>query len=105
MTTFLDISLFLGIALLCWRAYHGKGLWLFYVSQLIERLLRGKGFWGQLASSAPLIVGWLLLCHWVNTAGWHATGAGGILIAMTLGLDAMRNCEEKQKMERTSCEK
>jgi len=41
----------------------------------------------------------------LNTAGWHATAAGGILLAMTVGLDAMRKLEEQQKMEKTSCEK
>jgi len=105
MMTALDIVLFMLIALLCWRGYRGNGLWLFYSGSLLHRLLHGKGFWGQLFSFAPIAIGWLLLCHWVNTAGWHATGAGGILIAMTIGLDAMRKLEEKQKMEKTSCEK
>ncbi|OIO70216.1 MAG: hypothetical protein COW19_08145 [Zetaproteobacteria bacterium CG12_big_fil_rev_8_21_14_0_65_55_1124] len=105
MLTVLDIALLVGIALLCWRGYRENGLWLCYVGQLLHRLLRGKGFWGQLFRFAPVVVGWLLLCHWVNTAGWHATAAGGILLAMTVGLDAMRKLEEQQKLEKTSCEK
>jgi len=105
MAIALDIALFLGIALLCWRGYYGKGLWLLYANQFMQRLLHGKGFWGQLVSSAPLVVGWLLLCHRVNTAGWHASAAGGILLAMTVGLDAMRKLEERQKVEKSSCGK
>jgi len=105
MVMLLDISLLLVIALLCWRGYRGNGLWLFYTGKMLHRLLCGKGFWGQLFSFAPIAIGWLLLCHRVNTAGWHATAAGGILIAMTIGLDAMRKLEEQQKLEKTLCEK
>jgi len=105
MMTALDIVLFILIALLCWRGYHKNVIWLFYAGRILERLLGGKGFWAQLFSFAPVAIGWLLLCHWINTAGWHATAAGGILLAMTVGLDAMRKLEEKQKMEKTSCEK
>lgn len=95
----------LDIALLCWRGYQGHGVWLSVVGQMLYRLLHGHGFWDQLLRFAPIAIGWLMLCHRVNTAGWHALGAGGILIAMTDGLDAMRKLEEQQKMERTSCEK
>jgi uncharacterized membrane protein len=105
MLTVLDIALFIGLALLCWRGYRGNGTWLIYIGQLLHRLLRGKSFWGQLFRFAPLAITWLLLCHWVNTAGWHATAAGGILLAMTIGLDAMRKLEEEQKLEKTLCEK
>lgn len=101
----LDISFLIAIAVLCWRGYRYRSVWLAMVGQLLARLLGSKGFWGQLFSFAPLAIFWLLLCHWVNTAGWHATAAGGILLAMTIGLDAMRNMEEKQKMEKSSCEK
>jgi len=105
MATLLDISLLIVIALLCWRGYRYGSVWLAIVGKLLTQLLRNKGFWGQLFSFAPLAIGWLLLCHWINTAGWHATAAGGILLAMTVGLNAMRKLEEQQKMERTSCEK
>jgi len=101
----LDILLFTAITTICWRGYRYRSLWLAVVGQLLARLLCRKGFWGQLFSFAPIAISWLLLCHWVNTAGWHATAAGGILLAMTVGLDAMRNLEEKQKMEKSSCEK
>ncbi len=101
----LDILLLIAIAILCWRGYRNRSLWLDVVGQLLAHLLRNKGFWGQLFSFAPVVVGWLLLCHRINTAGWHATAAGGILLAMTIGLDAMRNLEEEQKLEKAPCEK
>lgn len=101
----MDVAVLIAIVLLCWRGYRGDGTWLPFVGQLLSRLLNGRGFWGQLLCFAPLSVGWLMLCHWVNTAGWHATAAGGILIAMTVGLDAMRKLEEQQKLEKSSCEK
>ena len=101
----LDITLLVAITILCWRGYRYRSAWLAIVAQLLAQLLRRKGFWGKLFSFAPIAIGWLLLCHWVNNAGWHATAAGGILLAMTVGLDAMRNLEEKQKMEKVSCEK
>jgi len=105
MLIVIDIAIFLGIALICWRGYRGSSIWLGVVAQLLFRLLHGKGFWGQLMRFAPMAIGWLMLCHRINTAGWHATAAGGILIAMSIGLDAMRRFEEQQKLERTSCEK
>jgi len=63
-------------------------------------LCRGRGPWLQLLLFGPVVVGWLLFCHWVNTHGWHATAAGGILFAMTVGLQAMRSVEEEQKQTR-----
>ncbi|MDQ6987764.1 MAG: hypothetical protein Q9M25_08175 [Mariprofundaceae bacterium] len=53
----------------------------------------------QFLSFGPLVVVWLLLCHWLNTHGWHATAASGMLVAMMLGLEAMRSAEERQKKE------
>jgi len=100
MTLALDVAAFLLIAVLSIRGYMKRQLWLALINHLLARLYRGKGFWGQLFSVGPIVVGWLLLCHWVNTQGAHATAAGGILFAMTLGLDAMRTLEEQQKRER-----
>jgi len=105
LLTLLDVALFALIALLCWRGYRGIDPWLMHFVQWLGRILQGKGFWRQLFTFGPIIVGWLLLCHRVNTLGWHATAAGGILLAMTVGLDAMRRLEEQQKRERSSCEK
>lgn len=105
MSTTLDLVFFVIIAMLCWRGYRGGALWLTCIGRVLYRLLNGKSFSGQLLRFAPLAVGWLMLCHRVNTEGWHATAAGGIMIAMTIGLDAMRTLEEQQKTERTSCER
>ncbi|TLS66132.1 hypothetical protein FE236_09175 [Mariprofundus erugo] len=98
MDTLLDISLFLLIAWLCWRGYNGRQSWLRMIPYLIWQQCQGRGMIRQLLVFAPVVVGWLLLCHWLNAHGWHATGAGGMLFAMTLGLDAMRSAEERQKM-------
>jgi len=100
----IDIGIFLIIALLCWRGYQQRRLWLFYLGRLLEDLIQGRSFWSQLLRLGPLFVGWLLLCHWVNTHGWHGTAAGGILLAMTLGLNAMRTIEEQQKWEKEQCD-
>lgn len=105
LLTIVDIVLFVLIAMLCWRGYRGIDPWLCYFGQWLDRLLHGKGFWRQLFTFGPMMVVWLLLCHRINTAGWHATAAGGILLAMTVGLDAMRSLEEKQKQGRKACEK
>jgi|GEM_PF-3181725 len=101
----LDIAFLVAIAVACWRGYQGRRMWMPLLTQMLYRLLHGKGFWGQLLRFAPLAIIWLMLCHRVNNLGWHATAAGGILIAMTIGLDAMRRFEEQQKTERSSCEK
>jgi len=103
--TVLDIVLLALIAMVCWRGYRGIDPWLSYFGQWLGRLLHGKGFWQQLFTFGPMIVAWLLLCHRINTAGWHATAAGGILVAMTVGLDAMRSLEKQQKQGRKACEK
>ena len=100
----LDIGLFLMIALLCWRGYQKRQWWMFYLGRILEKGIQGKSFWRQFFSLGPLLVGWLLLCHWINTHGWHATAAGGILLAMTLGLNAMRNIEEDQKARSEKCD-
>jgi hypothetical protein len=99
-----DIGLFLIIALLCWRGYQQRQLWMFYLGRLLERMFNGRSFLRVLFSLGPMLVGWLLLCHWINTHGWHGLAAGGVLLAMTLGLNAMRNLEEKQKWEKEQCD-
>ncbi len=93
----LDIALFAVIAGLCWQGYQKRRLWFVVPLYLWLRLGKGRGFWQQFLIYGPAIVVWLLLCHWVNTHGWHATAAGGMLIAMTIGLQAMRMAEDEQK--------
>ncbi len=99
-----DISMFSLIAFVCWRGYQKRQLWLFYADALVGRLYRGRRVMRQLLGFAPLIVGWLLLCHGLNTGGLHGLAAGGVLLAMTLGLYAMRDLEEKQKWEKEECD-
>lgn len=99
-----DVGIFLLIAAICWHGYQKRRLWLFYLNELLGRLYRGRSFMHQLLAFGPVIVGWLLLCHWLNTRGWHGLAAGGILLAMMLGLEAMRALEEKQKTEKEECD-
>ena len=98
-----DVLLLVGIGIVCWRGYRQRRPWLELLVQLMWRIGNGRGLWGQVFRYAPFIVGWLLLCHWVNTHGWHATAAGGVLLAMTLALHAMRCWEERQKKEKKPC--
>lgn len=102
MDTLLDISAFLLIAMLCWRGYQLRQNWFCLIPYLLWRQCQGRGVARQLLVFSPVVVGWLILCHWLNAHGWHATGAGGMLFAMTLGLDAMRSVEERQKKENQS---
>ncbi|RMH52724.1 MAG: hypothetical protein D6682_01365 [Zetaproteobacteria bacterium] len=95
-----DLILLIVIVLICWRGYHRRSWWFVLPVGLWIGLGRGRGMWLQLLLFGPVVVGWLLLCHWVNTHGWHATAAGGILFAMTVGLQAMRSFEEEQKQAR-----
>jgi len=39
-----------------------------------------------------------------NTHGWDARAAGGMLIGMTIGLEAMRIAEEDQKWKQEQCD-
>ena len=103
MDVLLDVLFFTGIATLCWLGYQLRRPWLVLIVQLLWHLGRGYGLWGQVFRYAPVIVGWLLLCHWINTHGWHGLAAGGILFAMTLALHAMRSWEEQQKQEKGPC--
>ena len=104
MGTLLDVLSLIAITLLCWQGYHKRQLWLYVLAGLIGRLYQGKSFMWQLLGFGPLIVIWLLFCHWLNTQGMHATAAGGILLAMTLALQSMRALEEKQKWEKEQCD-
>jgi len=101
----LHIAIFALIALFCVRGYQKRQLWLALVNHLLGQLYHGKGYWWQLFVLGPVIVIWLLLCHWLNNKGAYGLAAGGILFAMTLALDAMRSLEECQKRERDGEEK
>ncbi|RMG92112.1 MAG: hypothetical protein D6703_02780 [Zetaproteobacteria bacterium] len=97
----LDLVVLIVVAMGCWRGYRQQDSWLRKLGGRLMRFVRGHGFWGQWLRFGPLMVGWLLFCHWLNTQGWHASGAAGIVLAMTLGLDAMRVVEEEQKLRRS----
>jgi len=92
-----DLLLLTALVLLCWRGYSKRQTWLRLIPHLIWHQCKGRSILMQLLLFGPVVVGWLLFCHWLNTAGWHATGAGCILLAMTIGLEAMRSAEERQK--------
>jgi len=98
MTLLLDIAIFLGILFTCWRGYQQRQSWICLISALLLRLASQKSFGIRFFVYAPVFVGWLLLCHWVDVKGWTATAAGLMVFAMTLGLEAMRQTEERQKI-------
>jgi len=100
----LDIALFAAIAGLCWQGYQKRRLWFVVPVYLWLKLGKGRSFWMQFLVFAPATVTGLLLCHWINTHGWHATAAGGMLFGMTIGLEAMRIAEEEQKWKREICD-
>jgi len=104
VSTLLDFSVLAAIASLCWQGYQKRRLWFETPVYLLLRLGKGRGYWLQLLMYGLPIVGGLLLCHWINTHGWHASAAGGMLIAMTIGLAAMRIAEEEQKWNKEQCD-
>lgn len=100
----LDFALLALMLWLCWSGYRRRRPWLEYTALVLFRLAHGRGFAAQLFTLGPMIVGWLLLCHWINTHAWHATAAGLVLLGMTLGLALMRQFEEMQKWEKSQCD-
>jgi len=96
----IDLALFSAIAALCWRGYQQRRIWIRLPPYLLMQRCRGKSALRQLLIFGPVTIFWLLTCHWINTHGWHATAAGGLLLAMTLGLEAMRAIEEQQKQNK-----
>jgi len=100
MNIVFDIIEFAAIAFFCWRGYMGRQLWLALTVHLLGRLYQNKGFFRQLFVMGPILVGWLLLCHWLNHLGAHGLAAGFMLLAMTIALYTMRDLEERQKQER-----
>ena len=99
-----DILMLVAIATVCWRGYQYRAVWFELPLWLYLQCGRGRGLWVQLVMYGLPVVLWLLLCHWVNTHGWHASAAGGMLIAMSYGLAAMRMAEEEQKWLREQCD-
>jgi len=95
-----DVAVFAVIVALCWQAYFKRRAWFVSLVFFWLEMGRDRGFWMQFLIFCPPVVVALLLCHWVNTHGWHATAAGGILFMMTLGLEAMRSAEEIQKWKK-----
>ncbi|MDQ6950127.1 MAG: hypothetical protein Q9M26_00510 [Mariprofundales bacterium] len=100
MALLLDLTIFGMIAVLCWRGYQQRQIWLSMPPYLLMRACHNRSAWLQLVIFGPITIIWLLSCHWINAHGWHATAAGGILLAMTMGLEAMRSVEERQKEKR-----
>lgn len=94
---FLDVLILIAATYICWKGYRHRQDWLLLIHLLLARLLKEKGFWNQLLRVGPIVVIWLMMCHWINTHGWHATAASGILLAMTVALNKMRALEEAQK--------
>jgi len=90
--------------LLFWDGYGHRKLWFCFLGKWLANICRYRVYWRQLLVVGPLIVIWLLFCHWVNTHGWHGIAASGIFIAMMLGLNAMRQIEEQQKWEKEQCD-
>jgi len=101
----LDITILTGILFVCWHGYQQRKLWLCMIPALLLRIGRQKSFWTRFFIYAPVFVGWLLLCHWIDVKGWHAISAGLMAFAMTLGLEAMRQVEEFQRIKNKPCEK
>lgn len=100
MMTGLDIAALGVISLVCWQGYHKRRLWFVVPVYLFLRLGKGLSFWVQFFIYGLPTVSGLLLCHWINTHGWHATAAGGMLFGMVIGLEAMRIAEDEQKWNR-----
>jgi len=95
-----DAAVLAALLTLCWRGYRHRAPWFTVIARRLLRAGRNRGFPRRLLAYGPLFVGWLLLCHWTDVKGWHATAAGLMALAMTVGLDAMRQFEEERKRNR-----
>jgi len=100
MKTVVDIVLLAGILGACWQGYRQRHIWFCLIPGLLLHIGRQRSFLFRFCLYAPLFVGWLLLCHWLNAQGWHATSAGLFGFAMVSGLEAMRQVEERWKRMR-----
>jgi len=105
MKTALDIAILALILFTCWRGYQQRRLGLCIIPALLLYIGKQKPFWIRFLIYAPVFVAWLLLCHWIDVKGWHAMAAGLMAFAMTLGLEAMRQVEELQRIKNKPCEK
>jgi len=101
LRTVLDITALLFIVRVCWQGYHRRNVWFLFLPHLLMHWGRKRSYLRQLTIFAPVVIIWLLSCHWIDTHGWHAVAAGGVLVAMTMGLEAMRSIEEQQKRRRS----
>jgi len=95
-----NLLLFGALSLLCLRGYLLRRAWLARMAGFMRRLGHGRSLLAQYVRVGPVIVGWLLACHWLNTHGWHGPAAAGIVLAMCVGLQLMRDWEEQQKRRR-----
>ncbi len=97
MMAVLHVLLFIVLMGLSGRAYLHQSMWIRVLPYLLLKLAEGRAGMIQLLIYAPIIVMWLLGCHWLDVQGWHGLGASGIGFAMILGLQALRMLEENQK--------
>jgi len=81
-------------------AYQRQALWLRLIPYILLKCGKNHSFLVQLSLYGSVFVLWLLACHWLDVKGWHGLGAAGMGFAMLLGLQAMRDIEEQQKMKR-----
>ncbi len=88
-----------GLALLLaagFQGYRQRAPWFTRIAAGLMAAVSNRGFFRRFLILAPVFVGWLLLCHWTDVRGFHATAAGLMALAMAVGLDAMRQFEESR---------
>ncbi len=102
MSFLLNVWVFVMLVGAALLAYRRQALWLRLLVGFLLKPARGRSFVFQWFVYAPIFVSYLLLCHYLDVQEWYGLAASGIGFAMILGLQAMRQCEEKQKEKRLS---
>ncbi|MDX8391920.1 MAG: hypothetical protein R8K53_05055 [Mariprofundaceae bacterium] len=93
----IDVGALAVLLFVCWRGYQQRRFWLCTMTALLLHIGRERVFCFRFVIYSPIFVGWLLLCHWMDVKGWHATAAGLMALSMTIALEAMRQSEERRK--------